>query len=288
MRKSLPEPGRSQMGKNELLFVIATTVFGAGLLVSGEPFWIALIAAVTMFSLLWLISLPLKNASIVDIFWGLGFITLAWFFVATAPTQLTLRAYLVLAMVTIWGLRLSWHIGARNIGHGEDFRYQAWRDAAPQSFWWISYFKVFLLQAVVLWIVATPLLLAIRGSTNLNLLDLIGLILWLFGFTFESIADWQLRRFKQAPANQGLIMRSGLWSLSRHPNYFGESVLWLGFALIGMSAGGALALISPVLLTFLLIKISGVAMLDRAMVERRPAYAEYLKSTPAFFPWPWV
>jgi steroid 5-alpha reductase family enzyme len=274
------------MGRNELVFALLTVAFSALLLTSATPFWIALVAAIAMFTLLWLVSLALANASIVDIWWGPGFIWVAWFSLVVLAGEITARGLLVCGLVTLWGVRLALHIGRRNAGHGEDFRYAQWRRESGRDFWWISYFKVFLLQAVVLWIVATPIVSAQLGSRSLGVLDALGFILWLFGFVYEAAADRQLQRFRNDPANRGEVLRTGLWKLSRHPNYFGEAVLWLGIALIGVAGGGPIALISPVLLTFLLLKISGVAMLDRALIERRPGYADYVASTPAFIPWP--
>ncbi len=140
----------------------------------------------------------------------------------------------------------------------------------------------------MLWIVSSPLLLAWRdsGNTGVTLLDVIGIGLWIFGFVFESVADLQLALFKRDPANKGSIMNTGLWSLSRHPNYFGEAVLWWGIGIVALSAGGWLALIGPALITFSLVRVSGVAMLDAGLVERRPGYAEYIRTTPAFLPLP--
>jgi steroid 5-alpha reductase family enzyme len=188
--------------------------------------------------------------------------------------------------VTIWGLRLALHIGVRNLGTEEDFRYRKWRDQAGSHFWWISFFKVFLLQAIVLWIVSSPLLLAQLEPTTAfpGVLDLIGIGLWITGFLFEAVADWQLARFKRQPTGRGRVLRSGLWSLSRHPNYFGEALVWCGFGFLALSTGGPLALIGPAMITFLLIKISGVAMLDAALEERHPEYRDYIRSTPAFLP----
>ena len=274
------------MGRNELVFAIALVAASIVLLTGGQAFWIGLATALAAFTVLWIVSLGLRNASIVDIFWGPGLILVACVYLAVVPDRPTLRGLLACLLVMVWGLRLAVHIGVRNAGHGEDFRYRQWREQAGASFWWTSYFKVFLLQAVVLWVVATPLLLAQLGEPGLTWLDVTGIAFWVIGFSFEAAADWQLMAFKRDPANRGKVMRSGLWAMSRHPNYFGEAVLWWGIGLIGTAGGGPLALISPLLLTFLLLKISGVAMLDKALVERRPGYAEYVASTPAFVPLP--
>lgn len=274
------------MDRNALIFVIGTLIASA-LLVRSDPgfaagFWVATIA----FSLMWIFSLALRNAGIVDIFWGAGFVLLGFFYFAQNPEASGFRGPLVLAMVTIWGIRLALHIGIRNAGAEEDFRYSAWRKQAGKAFWWISYFKVFLLQAVVLWIVSSPLLLAWRdsGNSGFSAPDAIGIGLWFFGFVFESTADLQLFLFKRNPLNKGKIMNTGLWSLSRHPNYFGEAVLWWGIGLVAFSASGWIAMVGPALITFSLVKVSGVSMLDAGLVERRPAYADYIRTTPAFLP----
>jgi steroid 5-alpha reductase family enzyme len=275
------------MGRYELIFVVAVIAFAALMATSGYPFWIGLAGAAVFFSALWMASLALRNAGIVDVFWGPGLVLVGWLYFAFGGAA-SQRGLLVCLLVTIWGVRLALHIAVRNAGQGEDFRYAAWREQSASSFWWVSLFKVFLLQAVVLWIVSAPLMLAQSGgsSSRLGVFDGIGIALWAVGFAFEAVADWQLLRFKRDPANSGLVMRSGLWRLSRHPNYFGETLLWWGIGLIGLAGGGPLSLVGPALLTFLLLKISGVAMLDRGMVERRPAYAEYIETTSAFLPIP--
>lgn len=276
------------MDRTTSIFVVATLASGALLLGSGLPFASGLVAAVIAFTLVWIISLVLANASIVDVFWGIGFITIGWYYLATSPAAPPLRGWLVCALVTVWGLRLALHIGFRNAGAGEDFRYRRWREEAGADFWWISYFKVFLLQAVILWIVSSPLLLAQlepRGMP-LGLIGILGVGVWMMGFLFEAVADWQLLRFTRDPETRGQVLRSGLWALSRHPNYFGEALLWWGLGLVALPVGGWLALLGPSMITFLLLKISGVTMLDAALVDRRPGYAEYIRSTPAFFPLP--
>ncbi len=274
------------MDKNSVFFVVSTFAASALLLTSYQGFTGGLVVAVAAFAILWLISLPLRNASIVDIFWGVGFIVLGSYYLAAVSENPTVRGVVVCSLVTVWGLRLALHIFIRNSGAGEDFRYRKWRDEAGSSFWWISLLKVFLLQAVLLWIVSSPLLVAQLETRDPSFgpLDVIGLGLWFFGFLFEAVADLQLVRFKSDPNNAGKVMRSGLWSLSRHPNYFGEAVLWWGIGLLALPAGGPLAFVGPLMITFLLLRISGVALLDAALVERRPGYAEYIRSTPAFLP----
>jgi steroid 5-alpha reductase family enzyme len=273
------------MDRNTLVFIVAALAATGLLLTSGHGFAGGLVVAVVAFSALWLVSLLLEDASIVDIFWGPGFILVGAYYAMTVSGAPSLRGLLVLGLVTVWGLRLALHIGVRNAGAGEDFRYRKWREEAGTSFWWISLLKVFLLQAVLLWIVSSPLQLAQLGcGESVTALDVLGVGLWGFGFLFETVADWQLQRFKKGPATSGHVMRSGLWSVSRHPNYFGEAVLWWGIALLAVPGGGWLSFVGPLMITFLLLEVSGVAMLDTAMVERRPDYADYIATTPAFVP----
>ena len=273
------------MGRNEVVFVVSVIAAGIVLLLSDRAFLIGLAVALAAFSTLWLASLLLRDASIVDIFWGPGFVLVGWVYHLMSPPRTGL-GLLVCILVTAWGLRLAGHIAVRNAGAGEDYRYRQWRERSGAAFWWVSLFKVFLLQAVVLWVVSSPLLLAQRPGAGVAgpWPAVIGLGLWLIGFAFETVSDWQLLAFKRDPANRGRVLSTGLWSLSRHPNYFGEAVLWWGIGLIATSAGGALALIGPAVLTWTLVKVSGVAMLDRELVARRPGYAEYIASTPSFLP----
>lgn len=275
------------MDRTALIFSTLAVLSSVFLLTSDLGFAGGLVVAVVGFTVLWGVSLRLQNAGIVDIFWGPGFVLVGAFYAVTTPSGPTPRGLAVLALVTIWALRLALHIGLRNAGAGEDFRYRKWREESGRNFWWVSFFKVFLLQAIVLWIVSSPLLLAhIGGSRPIGIIGGLGLVLWCCGFAYETVADWQLRRFKRDPANAGRVMGSGLWSLSRHPNYFGEAVLWWGIALVALPVGGWLSLIAPIMTTYLLLKVSGVALLDSAMVERRPDYADYIASTPAFVPLP--
>lgn len=240
-----------------------------------------------LMALLWLVSLTLKNASIVDIFWGAGFVITVWVAFWLTPEGFAARKWLLSALVTIWGLRLSLFILARNWGKPEDFRYQAWRKEAGAAWWWRSFFKVFLLQGVILWIVATPLLVAQFSAQpdHLTWLDYLAIPLWLIGFFFEAVGDWQLARFKANPANKGQVLRTGVWRYTRHPNYFGDATQWWAYYLLAASAGGWWAIFSPILMTTLLLRVSGVTLLEKTLKEEKPGYKEYAETTSEFIPW---
>lgn len=233
----------------------------------------------------WILSLVKRDAGIMDIFWGLGFIVVASFSFFLVDGYET-RKILIITLTGIWGLRLALHIGIRSAGHPEDPRYLAWRVENGNSWWWRSFFKVFLLQGTVMWIVSLPLLKALYSPEPgyLTLLDWAGISLWTIGFLVESVSDWQLTQFKKHPENKGKLYTSGLWKYTRHPNYFGEAVLWWGFVLIAFSTGGYYTIISPVLMTFLLMKVSGVTMMDKLLKETKSGYEDYIKTTNAFFP----
>ncbi len=240
-----------------------------------------------LMTLLWLVSLALKNSSIVDIFWGTGFVITAWVAFALTPHGFAARKWLLDVLVTIWGLRLSLHILTRNWGKPEDFRYQAWRKAAGAAWCWRSFFKVFLMQGIILWIVAVPLLAAqIHARPNtLNWLDYIAIPVWLIGFFFEAVGDWQLRRFKADPANKGKVLDRGVWHYTRHPNYFGDAAQWWAYYLITLAAGGWWTLFSPIIMTTLLLRVSGVTLLEKTLKDQKPGYKEYVESTSEFIPW---
>lgn len=238
-------------------------------------------------SLLWLLSLALKNAGIVDIFWGGGFVITFWTTALLLPGAPSERTILLGLLVSIWGLRLTAYILSRNAGKPEDFRYAAWRRDAGRPWWWQSYFKVFLLQGTLMWIIAIPLI-AVQTSAApaaWTCLDISGAALWLVGFIFESGGDLQLARFRKNPANRGRLLTTGLWSVTRHPNYFGDSAQWWGFFLIAAAAGAAWTVFSPVLMTVLLMRVSGVTLLEKTLKNSKPGYAEYMARTSAFVPW---
>jgi steroid 5-alpha reductase family enzyme len=237
-------------------------------------------------TLVWLLSLLKRDVSIVDIFWGLGFVGLNWFYRALGPEG-TSRHWLLLALVTIWGLRLALYLLWRNWGHGEDPRYQAMRAYRGDNFWWMSLFTIFSLQGMLIWFIATPLFVVqfSAGPPLWTWTDVVGLLFWSIGFFFETVGDWQLARFKADPANRGRVMRTGLWACTRHPNYFGDAMVWWGYFLLALAVPGSLwTILSPVLMTVLLLKVSGVALLEQTITERRPDYRDYIVGTNAFLP----
>ena len=237
--------------------------------------------------LMWLLSLVLKNSSIVDIFWGLGFVIVTWLIFGLTPAGYLPRKLMLNLLVTVWGLRLSLHILIRNWGKAEDFRYQVWRREAGAQWWWRSFFKVFLLQGLILWIVAVPLLAAqiSAGPDRLTWLDWLALTVWVIGFFFEAAGDFQLARFKANPANHGKLMQTGVWRYTRHPNYFGDAAQWWAYFLIASSAGGWWSIFSPIIMTTLLMRVSGVTLLEKTMKAEKPGYADYIATTSEFVPW---
>lgn len=235
----------------------------------------------------WLLSLVKKDASIVDTFWGLGFVLIA-VLCAVIGGGYESRRVLIAALTTVWGLRLAIHIFWRNRGKGEDFRYRAMRARHGKRFPIVSLYSVFALQGVLMWMVSLPLQVGeiSREPARITTLDWAGALVWLVGFTFESIGDLQLARFKAEPANKGKVMDRGLWHYTRHPNYFGDALLWWGFFLIALSTpAGIWTLISPLIMTVLLMKVSGVALLEKTLVKTKPEYLSYTQRTNAFFPW---
>ena len=238
-----------------------------------------------LMTLLWVVSVFMKNASIVDPFWGFGFVVAAWYYVARADGS-SARQGIMLLLVTIWGLRLSLYLLVRAMGHGEDFRYQNFRAKWGHKYWWFSYFQTFVLQGVILWLVSAPLAAAAAGTTGPWFLDGLAAVLWLIGFAFEAGGDWQLSKFKKDPANKGKVLNTGFWRYTRHPNYFGDSVVWWSYGIFAVAAGFYWPLLSAALMMFFLMKVSGVAMLEKTIVDRRPEYAEYIQRTSAFFPRP--
>ena len=248
-----------------------------------HPYLIALYMILLFGFIAWQVSVIRKDVSIVDSLWSLFFLIAAVVF-AAAAAPLSARGLLVLALVTVWALRLSIYITARNWGEPEDYRYQTIRANNEPGFTFKSLYIVFGLQGVLAWIIALPLFPAISQNAALGPLDYAAAALWLIGFVFEAGGDYQLSRFKRDPANKGRVLNTGLWRYTRHPNYFGDFCIWWSFYLFALSAGGWWSIVSPLLMTFLLLKVSGVAMLESTISERRPEYADYIRRTNAFFP----
>lgn len=240
-----------------------------------------------LMTLVWIASVFLKNASIVDPFWSVGFIVagVSYFFYTDGFEP---RKIILLSLLVIWGLRLAIYLGWRNIGKPEDYRYQQFRqDYGPKRYWWFSFFQVFLLQGFLLWLISAPLLAAMYfgQDTPLGIFDYLGMGIWLVGFIFEAGGDYQLFRFKSNSKNTGKLLTTGLWKYTRHPNYFGDAALWWGYGCFSVAVGSYIPLLGPLLMSWLIIKISGVAMLERTLKNTKPGYQDYVKRTNAFFPW---
>lgn len=251
----------------------------------GDLLLISAAAIAALMLLTWVVSLVVADASIVDMVWGFGFVVAAWAAYLAASGDGP-RPLLVTLMVTVWGLRLSGHLVWRNLGEPEDYRYRAMRAQAPDRFWIISLFNVFLLQGLIMWVVAIPVVVVQEGNGDLFWLDLIGVAVWLVGVVFEGVGDLQLARFKQQRDSEGKVMDQGLWRYTRHPNYFGDFCVWWGLYLVAMAGGAWWTVFSPLLMSFLLLRVSGVAMLEKTIGSRRPGYDEYVRRTNVFFPGP--
>ena len=240
--------------------------------------------AIGIFALLgWLLSLARNNVTHVDSMWSL-FFALATYTTAILMTELSPRALLIITLVTIWALRLCVYLTWRNWGSHEDHRYVEIRQNNQPYFWLKSIYIVFGLQAVLAGIISISLFGGVSSSSEINWLDYIGAATFIFGFIWETVADWQLSEFKAKVNNKGKVLATGLWRYSRHPNYFGECCVWWGFYLFALAGGTWWAIISPILMTLLLLKVSGVSLLESTIVDRRPAYADYIKKTNAFIP----
>lgn len=250
-----------------------------------ELLFVSAIAIAALMVVTWLVSLILKDASIVDMIWGLGFVVAVWaaFIYADAATS---RGWLMAILVTVWGLRLSGYLIWRNLGKPEDYRYQEMRGRNPASFWLVSLFQVFLLQGLIMWVVVVPAVVTLVSESSLFWLDFAGIAVWGVGLFFETVGDFQLARFKARPNSKGKVMDRGLWRYTRHPNYFGDFSVWWGHYLVAAAGGAWWSVFSPLVMTIFLLRVSGVGMLEKTITERRPEYAEYIRTTNTFFPGP--
>ncbi|MBU1494443.1 MAG: DUF1295 domain-containing protein [Actinobacteria bacterium] len=252
----------------------------------GTVLWVSAVVLSVAVTLLWLVSLLIGDAGIVDIFWGTGFVLVAWaaFLMADGVDA---RRMLLMLLPSLWGARLTIYLAWRNLGKGEDYRYAAMRQRWGSRWWWWSYPQVFLLQGVLIWIVSLPVQAGqIPDAPDLGWMAAAGAGVWLIGVLFEGIGDLQLARFKADPANQGRVMDRGLWRYTRHPNYFGNFLIWWGIWIVAAESGVWWTVVGPIVMSVLLLRVSGVAMLERTIGERRPGYAEYVRRTSAFLPMP--
>ena len=254
-------------------------------MIDWSAYLISLGALAAMAVSAWLYSVLRRDVSIVDSLWSLMFLACllvyVWLADNTGP-----RAVLVTAMVALWSIRLSAYITVRNHGKPEDPRYQEIRKNNEPRFWLKSLYIVFLLQCFLAWVICLPAIAAVSGQTTPGPLDYAGLALWLAGMYFEVVGDYQLARFRRDKRSEGAVLDTGLWRYTRHPNYFGEALLWWGVYLMALSAGAWWTIFAPLLMTFLLLRVSGVALLEKDISERRPAYRDYIERTNAFFPGP--
>jgi len=245
-----------------------------------------LISLLFLYMSIWfLISLQKKRNDITDVAWGLGFTLMAWTSFLISDGVAGLRGLFVCVLVSIWGLRLAWHIYNRNKNKTEDYRYLTWRKDWGKWFYLRSYFQVYLLQGMFLFLIIFPVLLINKSNeSTFGILDFIGLIIWIFGFYFEVVGDAQLAKFIKNPENKGKLLTSGLWSYTRHPNYFGEVTQWWGLWFIALPvAGGWIGIIGPLTITFLILKVSGIPLLEKKM-EENPDFAKYKKRVSVFLP----
>ena len=248
--------------------------------------WIAALPALGALALAaWVVATARRNVGLVDIAWPLFLVLAAVVFALRAP-EIALRGGILLALVALWAVRLAAYLAGRNWNAPEDRRYAAIRARNEPGFAWKSLYLVFGLQALLAWLISAPLVVAIPAPGALGALGVLGAVVAGFGIVFESVADWQLARFKAEPDNVARVMDRGLWRLTRHPNYFGEFCAWWGFYLVAADAGGWWTIFSPALMSLLLLRISGVALLERDIGDRRPGYAAYASRTNAFFPGP--
>jgi steroid 5-alpha reductase family enzyme len=231
----------------------------------------------------WFYSLQRNDVSIVDSLWSLMFLATAILYAFAADTMNT-RNLLLLVLVSAWAIRLSVFLTIRNWGQEEDRRYQEIRANNQPNFHIKSLYLVFGLQAILAWVIAIPLLFAFSVPGQIGMLEIIATALWLIGFVIETSADQQLYQFKADPKNRGKVLNTGVWAYSRHPNYFGEFLIWWAYYLFALSVGAWWSVFSPLLMTVLLLRVSGVSLMEKDISERRAGYREYIETTNAFFP----
>lgn len=246
-----------------------------------------LLILLSVLTLLWALSVRIKDASIVDIFWGPA---------CALPAILTYlrmdgaapRDFLLTGLVSVWAARLALYLGRRNLGHGEDYRYvkMRQRQGSDKAMARWSLYRVFWLQGLIAWTVSIPVQLGQFGPEGLSFIAYIGAALFVIGLLFETIGDAQLTAFKAKPENKGKLMTQGVWAITRHPNYFGDAAVWSGLAIIALESPlGGWAFISPIVMTFFLYAVSGKALTEKHMRAKYPEYSEYVGRVSGFIPW---
>ena len=244
-----------------------------------------LIAVGALMASVWLVSIYRRDVSIVDVFWGIGFVFITWLTFGISEIPPTTRTLVLACLISIWGLRLACYLAWRNWGADEDHRYHAMRVKHGRRFPLISAITVFGLQGLLMWTISLPVQVGIVHSSRWNGLATLGVILWGTGLCFEAIGDFQLARFKAR--NRGGVMNRGLWRYTRHPNYFGDFLVWWGLYLVAAErTSWWWTILGPALMTFLLIRVSGVRLLESSLRGRIDGYEEYVQVTSPFFPLP--
>ena len=272
--------------------VFFTMIFGISSIpilgVKNQDLLLGFAAVISFLTVLWLISLIVKDASIIDIFWGPSFIVLGSSLIIFMDKLYSERALMILFLVILWGMRLAIHLGIRNIGHGEDFRYVEWRKEGGSNYWWFSFFRVFTLQGALATLVGVSIYFGYLNNNPLSYIEVFfGSTLFFIGIAWESISDIQLKKFRKNPKNKGKICKVGLWKYSRHPNYFGDLVVWFSIFTFSLSSNNILiilgSLLSPLIMGMIFYYITG-PILDQAMIKSRPKYKEYMKQSNSLFP----
>ena len=272
--------------------VFFTMIFGISSIpilgLKNQDLLLGFAAVISFLTVLWLISLIVKDASIIDIFWGPSFIVLGSSLIIFMDKLYSERALMILFLVILWGMRLAIHLGIRNIGHGEDFRYVEWRKEGGSNYWWFSFFRVFTLQGALATLVGVSIYFGYLNDNPLSYIEVFfGSTLFFIGIAWESISDIQLKKFRKNPKNKGKICKVGLWKYSRHPNYFGDLVVWFSIFTFSLSSNNILiilgSLLSPLIMGMIFYYITG-PILDQAMIKSRPKYKEYMKQSNSLFP----
>jgi steroid 5-alpha reductase family enzyme len=244
---------------------------------------ISILVLFIYFNIFFLIGQYKKNNAVVDIAWGLGFVLVAW--TTFLYSEMQLINYIITIIVSLWGLRLGYYLFKRNWNKIEDYRYQEMRKTWIKYPLLQAYLKVYMLQMILMFIISLPIIYINSTVSNLSLITYFGIIIWIIGYFFEVVGDYQLKQFVSNPVNKGHIMKTGLWKYTRHPNYFGEATMWWGIYLIALSINGYLTIISPLLINYLLVFVSGVPLLEKKYKDN-PEFKEYAKVTSVFIPLP--